>query len=139
MDIMKVAKANFTRITVARTNDTTETLWNIINGERGEKSANNTSLLYRNQKLMCPQGICNIFNSTFLDNVDILACNNYPTNLTSNNKTHSIRGSFYLPEVTEEDLVRIICNLKSKKSFWVDGITAFSTKKMSPIYNKEYT
>jgi hypothetical protein len=46
---MKVAKANFTRVAVARTNDTAGTLWNITNGEKGGKSANNIPLLYTNQ------------------------------------------------------------------------------------------
>jgi hypothetical protein len=87
---------------------------------------------------MCPQRICNIFNSTFLDNVDKLVCNIHPTILTSNNITNNIRDSFYLPEVTEEDLLRIIVNLKSKKSTGIDGISRF-TKKMCLIYIKAST
>jgi hypothetical protein len=63
---------------------------------------------------MCPQRICNIFFSFCLDNVDKLVCNNHPTILTSNNITNNIRDCFYLPEVTEEDLLRIISGLNSK-------------------------
>jgi hypothetical protein len=131
-NLVKMAKANFIYNTIASLTNISKTLWNMKNDERcneGKKSINNLVLHHKDQKVMCPQRICNIFNSTFLDNVDKLVCNNHPAILTSNNITNNIMDSFYLPEVTEEDLLRIIGSLKSKKSTGIDGISPILLKR----------
>jgi hypothetical protein len=55
--------------------------------------------------------------------------------MTCKNITHSIRESFYFPDVTEEDFVRISGSLNGKESTGIDDLHLF-TKKMCPIYNK---
>jgi hypothetical protein len=138
-DIVKTAKANFIHNTVASSTNISKTLRNTINDKRcneGKKDINNILLHYKDQKVMCPQRICNIINLTFLDNVDKLACNNHPTILTSDNITNNIRDSFYLPEVTEENLLRIIGSLKSKKSTGIDGISPFLLKRCASFIIK---
>jgi hypothetical protein len=71
-----------------------------------------------------------------LDNADKLVCNNHPTILTSNNIANNIRDSFYLPEVTEEVLLRIIGSLKSKKLTGIDGTTPFLLKRCASFITK---
>lgn len=46
-----------------------------------------------------------------------------------NNITHIIRECSHLPEVNEEDLLKIIGSLKTKNSTGIDGISLLVTKK----------
>jgi hypothetical protein len=85
---------------------------------------------------MCPVRVCNIFNSTFLDNVD-----KFPatiTSLTSDNIAHSIRESYFPPQVTEEDLLRITGSIKRKKSTGIGDICPFLIERCVPFKTNLY-
>jgi hypothetical protein len=112
-----------------------KTVWSFVNEERCRRDKHtvaNISLHQNGNVVSQPQVICDIFNSTFLGNIDKLVSQKDSENAACQNVTNKITDSLYLSEITEEDLLKIIQNMKNKKSTGVDGISSYVLKKCAP-------
>jgi CRISPR/Cas system-associated endoribonuclease Cas2 len=100
---------------------------------RDKNTVANISLHKNGNVVSQPQVICEIFNCTFLDNIDKLVSRKDSASVACQNGTNKITDSLYISEITEEDLLKIIQNMKKKKSTGVDGISSYVLKKCAPL------
>jgi hypothetical protein len=93
-----------------------KTVWSFVNEERCRRDKNTVAniSLHQNTNVVSQQVICEIFNSTFLRNTDKLVSRKDSANAPCRNVTNKITDSLYLSEITEEDLLKIIQNMKNK-------------------------
>jgi hypothetical protein len=100
-----------------RHKNVSKTVWSFVNEERRRRDKNtveNISLHQNGSAVSQPQVICEIFDSTFFRNIDKLVSRKDSVNAACQNVTNKITDSLYLSEITEEDLLQIIHNMKNK-------------------------
>jgi hypothetical protein len=107
---------------IAGIKNVSKTVLSFVNEERCRREKKNTvaniSLHPNGNVVSQPQVICEIFNSTFLGNIDKLVSRKDSANAACQNVTNKITDSLYISEITEEGLLKIIQNMKNKKIHW---------------------
>jgi hypothetical protein len=109
-----------------------KTVWSFVNEDRCRRDKHtvaNISLHQNGNIVSQPQVIREIFNSTFLGNIDKLVSRKDSANAACQNVTNKITDLLYLSEITEVDLLKIIQNMKNTKSTVLDGISSYVLKK----------
>lgn len=118
--IIKKEKRNYFWKKFEDTKDPTQ-CWSVINqvlGRNTRLSIDQT--IKKNFGTYCnDEKIANDFNNEFIQSIELL-CNHGYQKETENRAR--IGNSMYLPEMTEEDLVEIVSNMKTNKAVGIDSI-----------------
>jgi hypothetical protein len=118
--------------------------WQVINKELGKSSisSKNIELNGGNNRISNPRIIAELFNSYFVEIVEKLADQNSKTHAnydTTNLKLHTCPATMLTNPVTENEVEKVIHNLKGKRSSGFDDVPDTIVKKCVHFIKKPLT
>jgi hypothetical protein len=115
--------------------------WQLINKELGKSFINNKNIELKlgKNKISNPRAIAEIFNSYFVETIEKLTDQNSGTHITynmTNLKINTCPQTMYITPVTEDEIEKVVKNLKGTSSSGFDGVTDFVVKKCVQFIKK---
>jgi hypothetical protein len=118
--------------------------WQVINKELGKSFINNKNIELRwgKNKISNPRAVAELFNSYFVETIEKLTDQNIGTHITYN-KTHlkinTCPQTMFINPVSENEVEKVVTNLKGKCSSGFDGVTDSAAKKCVQFIKKPLT
>ena len=107
----------------------------------GKSSINNKNIELKlgKSKISNPRAIAEIFNSYFVETIEKLTDQNSGTHITYNTtnlKINTCPQTMCITPVTEDEIEKVVKNLKGTSSSGFDGVTDFVVKKCVQFIKK---
>jgi len=138
--VIKEAKRRENNTYISSSKNKSKAAWQIINKELGKSFINNKNIELRwgKNKISNPRAIAELFNSYFAETVEKLTDQNNGTHTTyniTNLKINTCPQTMFINPVSENEVEKVIKNLKGKCSSGFDSVTDSIVKKCA-IYKE---
>ena len=115
--------------------------WQLINKELRKSFINNKNIELKlgKSKISNPRAVSELFNSYFAETIGKLTdqnCGTHSAYSTTNLKIHTCPQTMYIVPVTENEIEKVVKNLKGKSSSGFDGVADSVVKKCVQFIKK---